>query len=166
MCLIEPRLQAESVIKEASMSPSPSNPESSLPSKSRKISVPNVTTPTPSIPDKERDPSSTTARDAAAGARSWTVPALRAAYLWPGDLAGGVIAIVELGGDQALSHNDSFFQSIKEPSQQIADVSADGTQNRPNQSAGLQDIPCYEVVVDIEIAGAVYLPGHGRKGRD
>jgi hypothetical protein len=151
------------------MSPSPSNPRRSSPPKSKENSVQKAKGPTPSIPQKpsgeRRKRLTADACDGAVpSAAPWTVPALRAAYLWPSDIAGGVIAIVELGDVQAQSDDDSFFQSIKEPSLQIADVSVDGTQNSPDQSAGSQENRGFEIALQIEIAGSAYLPSHGPTG--
>ncbi len=99
-------------------------------------------------------------RPATAAATPWTLPALCAAYKWPTGLSGGgVIAIVELGGGWVMSDMDSFFQSIGQPTPNITDVSVDGTQNSPNQSAG--DDPDYEVALDIQVAGAAYYAATG-----
>ncbi len=99
----------------------------------------------------------------ASGTAPWSVPALCAAYKWPSNLAGGgVIAIVELGGGWVQSDMDAFFQSIKQPSPGITDVSVDGTKNSPNQSTGSQDDPDYEVALDIQVAAAAYYVATGK----
>ena len=100
---------------------------------------------------------------AAAAAGAWNVPDLCAAYNWPANApGGGIIAIVELGGGWVQSDMDAFFQSVKQPTPQITDVSVDGTQNSPNQNIGSSDDPDYEVALDIEVAGASYFVATGK----
>ncbi len=90
------------------------------------------------------------------------VPELCQAYNWPTRLAGGgAIAIVELGGGWVQSDIDSYFQSIGQPSPQIADVSVDGTENTPGQSGSAGDAD-FEVALDIEVSGAAYFAATGK----
>ena len=145
------------------MSPSPSNPESSSPSNSKETSVPNMKTPTPPAPDEQR----TAAGDAAAAyAGPQTVAALCAAYLWPGKLAGGAVAIVELGGGWVRSDMDSIYQFMDQPSPHFANDCPYAAQNNLDQSAGSQDDPSYEIALHIEIAGATYLRGEEQRDHD
>ncbi len=95
--------------------------------------------------------------------RSWTVPALCAAYEWPTGLAGGsVIAIVELNGGWTQSDMQQYFQGIGQPLPSITDVSVDGTTNNPNQHVGDPSDPDGEVALDIEVAAAAYYVATGK----
>jgi kumamolisin len=87
------------------------------------------------------------------------VPDLCAAYNWPTGLAaGGVIAIIELGGGWVQSDMDQFFSGIGQPVPQITDVSVDGTTNTPDPSP---DGPDGEVALDIQVAAAAYFVATG-----
>ncbi len=111
---------------------------------------------------KLRDHDATGAQ-AGASANPWSVPDLCAAYNWPTGLAGGgVIAIVELDGGWVQSDMDAYFQSIKQPTPTIIDISVDSTRNNPNQHIGAQKDPDSEVAMDIQVAGAAYYAATGK----
>ncbi len=102
---------------------------------------------------------------AVAGAAGlWSMPDLCKAYDWPKNLAGGgVIGLVQLGGGWVQSDIDAYFNSIRQPIPQIADVSVDGTVNDPNQNlTGGPNDPDIEVAVDIQVAGAAYSIATGK----
>ena len=94
----------------------------------------------------------------AAGAETWSVPALCEAYSWPKNATGtGVIAIVELGGGWRPADMTKYFASIGQPEPKITDVSVDGTKNVPGQSDA--DVEC---ALDIQVAGASFFCATGR----
>jgi kumamolisin len=66
--------------------------------------------------------------------------------------------LVELGGGWVQSDMDQFFGRVGQPSPQIADVSADGTQNTPDPDPNGPD---GEVALDIQVAGASYYVATG-----
>ncbi len=99
----------------------------------------------------------------AAGAASWSVPDLCAAYEWPTDLAGGgVIAIVELAGGWVQSDMDAYFGSIGQPTPHIVDVTVNGGRNSPGQHRNQEADPDLEVALDIQVAAAAYYVATGR----
>jgi kumamolisin len=91
---------------------------------------------------------------AAAGAGSFTPVDVANLYDFPAGLDGRsqTIAILELGGGYKVADLKAYFGrlGIAEPS--IAAVSVDGGHNQPTGSAGGPD---GEVMLDIEVAGAV-----------
>ena len=99
----------------------------------------------------------------AAQAASWPVPDLCRAYDWPTGLAGGgVIGIIELDGGWVQEDMDAYFASVGQPTPQIADVTVNGGQNRPNQHLDEAADSDAEVALDIQVAAASYYVATGR----
>ena len=96
------------------------------------------------------------ARDAAASDASQFTPIqLAKLYDFPGNLdgTGQCIAIIELGGGFTTSDLDTYFSSLGiDPAPTVTSVSVDHANNTPSGSA---DGPDGEVMLDIEVAGAV-----------
>lgn len=91
----------------------------------------------------------------AASAVSYTPPQVAKLYGFPGGLngQGQTIGIIELGGGYSQSDLDSYFNSLGiSPSTTVTSVSVDGGKNRPTGDANGPDA---EVMLDIEVAGAV-----------
>lgn len=92
---------------------------------------------------------------AAASAVSYTPPQVAKLYNFPGGLdgEGQTIAIIELGGGYSQSDLDSYFNGLGiSPSPTVTSVSVDGGKNQPT---GDPNGPDAEVMLDIEVAGAV-----------
>jgi len=85
---------------------------------------------------------------------SYTPLQVAALYGFPaGDGAGETIAIVELGGGYTPTDLATYFAALGvSPAPNVSAVSVDGAQNAPTGSA---DGPDGEVMLDIEVAGAV-----------
>jgi len=85
---------------------------------------------------------------------SYTPLQVAALYGFPaGTGAGETIAIVELGGGYSSADLSSYFSTLGvSPAPSVSTVSVDGAQNTPTGSA---DGPDGEVMLDIEVAGAV-----------
>jgi kumamolisin len=90
----------------------------------------------------------------AATANAFTPLEVAARYAFPpGTGAGEAIAIIELGGGFSQADLTSYFASLGvSPPPKVAAVSVDGAANAPTGSA---DGPDGEVMLDIEIAGAL-----------
>jgi kumamolisin len=90
----------------------------------------------------------------AARAQSGVSPvAVADAYGFPaGDGTGQTIALVELGGGYRESDLRKFFKTLKIATPTVTSVSVDSAKNAPTGSANGPDA---EVMLDIEVAGAV-----------
>ncbi|MGI9073449.1 MAG: S53 family peptidase [Bryobacteraceae bacterium] len=89
----------------------------------------------------------------APGAVSYTPPQVAQAYGFPMSTgAGQTIALIELGGGYRKSDLHSYWQQLALPNVLTSAVSIDGAHNRPT---GDPNGPDGEVVLDIEIAGAL-----------
>jgi kumamolisin len=90
----------------------------------------------------------------AAAAASYTPPQVAQLYRFPqgGNGAGQTIAIIELGGGYRNSDLSSFFSKLGIAPPEVAAISVDGAVNQP---AGDPNSADAEVLLDIEIAGAV-----------
>jgi kumamolisin len=92
-------------------------------------------------------------RPAQAGATSFTPVQLAAIYDFPqGDGAGECIALIELGGGYKPQDLQTYFSGLGVPLPTVTAVSVDQATNQPTGSA---DGPDGEVMLDIEIAGAI-----------
>ncbi|MGC2111323.1 MAG: S53 family peptidase [Candidatus Korobacteraceae bacterium] len=91
---------------------------------------------------------------AAAAATSYTAVQVAQAYSFPtsGNGAGQTIGIIELGGGFTQSDLDTYFGSLGIPTPSVTAVSVDGAQNDPT---GDTNGPDTEVMLDIEVAGAI-----------
>jgi len=89
-----------------------------------------------------------------AGLSSFTPPELGQVYGFPADASGKgqCIALVELGGGYAQRDLDVYFKALGLTTPQVVSVSVDGGQNAPT---GQADGPDGEVMLDIEVAGAL-----------
>jgi carboxypeptidase C (cathepsin A) len=98
----------------------------------------------------------TAIRPSAAGAVTWEVADLCAAYSWPtGLVGGGVIGIIELGGGWVQSDIDAYFTKANLPRPTVVDVSIGGA-NTPNPTGDPTTNPDGEVALDIEVAAAAF----------
>jgi kumamolisin len=94
-------------------------------------------------------------RIASATAVSYTPPQVAKLYNFPSGLSGQgqTIAIIELGGGYSQPELESYFNSLGiSPSPTVLSVSVDGVKNQPT---GDPNGPDGEVMLDIEVAGAV-----------
>jgi kumamolisin len=92
---------------------------------------------------------------ATAASTSYTAVQVAQAYNFPtsGDGQGQTIGIIELGGGFAQSDLSTYFASLKiSPAPSVTAVSVDGAQNQPT---GDTNGPDTEVMLDIEVAGAI-----------
>jgi kumamolisin len=92
---------------------------------------------------------------AAASSTSYTPLQIAQAYSFPANVngSGQTIAIIELGAGFDQSDLDSYFGSLGiSPGPTVTSVSVDGANNSPT---GTTNGPDTEVVLDIEVAGAV-----------
>ncbi|MGB8887956.1 MAG: S53 family peptidase [Candidatus Korobacteraceae bacterium] len=92
---------------------------------------------------------------AAAAATSYTALQVAQAYDFPnsGNGQGQTIGIIELGGGFTQSDLDTYFASLNiSPVPTVTAVSVDGAQNQPT---GDTNGPDTEVMLDIEVAGAI-----------
>jgi kumamolisin len=90
---------------------------------------------------------------AGAEAVSYTPLEIAAAYSFPeGDGTGQTIAIIELGGGFAQSDLDSYFGGLGLTPPTVTAVGVDGATNQAGQDPNGAD---GEVLLDIEVAGAV-----------
>jgi kumamolisin len=90
-----------------------------------------------------------------AASLSYTALQIAQAYSFPttSDGTGQTIGIIELGGGYNQSDLDSYFQGLGiSPTPTVLAVSVDGAQNQPT---GDPNGPDTEVMLDIEVAGAV-----------
>ncbi len=91
----------------------------------------------------------------AAAATSYTALQVAQAYNFPTSLngKGETIAIIELGGGYTQSDLNTYFKSLGiSPAPSVSAVSVDGATNQPT---GDTSGPDTEVMLDIEVAGAV-----------
>jgi kumamolisin len=89
----------------------------------------------------------------APGAVSYTPPQIAQAYSFPVSTgAGQTVALIELGGGFHKSDLHGYWQQLGLPNVLTTAISIDGAHNRPT---GDPSGPDGEVVLDIEIAGAV-----------
>lgn len=92
-------------------------------------------------------------RPAQAGAVSFTPVQLAAIYDFPpGDGAGECIALIELGGGYRPQDLQTYFSGLGITLPSVTAVSVDQATNQPT---GSPDGPDGEVMLDIEIAGAI-----------
>jgi kumamolisin len=93
-------------------------------------------------------------RPALASAQSYPPTQIAQAYGFPANVtgAGQTIALVELGGGFAQSDLDAFFGNLGIATPNVTSVSVDGATNAPT---GDPNGPDGEVLLDIEVAGAV-----------
>jgi len=85
---------------------------------------------------------------------SYTPPEVAAFYQFPAgtDGTGQTMAIIELGGGFAASDLDPYFAGLSLPVPQVTAAGVDGAANQPGQDPNGDD---GEVLLDIEVAGAV-----------
>jgi kumamolisin len=89
----------------------------------------------------------------AAAARSFTPTQVAALYGFPtGSGEGECVAIIELGGGFRPADLQSYFSNLGVGSPKVLAVSVDNGNNRPTGSA---DGPDGEVMLDIEVVGAI-----------
>jgi kumamolisin len=92
-------------------------------------------------------------RPARAGATSFTPVQLAAIYDFPkGDGAGECIALIELGGGYRPQDLQTYFSGLGVSLPTVTAVSVDQATNQPT---GSPDGPDGEVMLDIEVAGAI-----------
>jgi kumamolisin len=88
-----------------------------------------------------------------AAAQSFTPPQVASLYGFPDATgAGQCIALIELGGGFAPADLQSYFASLGIATPKVAAVSVDHARNAPG---GGSDGPDGEVMLDIEVAGAI-----------
>lgn len=88
-----------------------------------------------------------------AAGTSFTPPELAQAYAFPaGDGAGQTIAIIELGGGYRKADLNAYFTGLGLPVPKVSAVKVNGGQNAPD---GNPNGPDGEVMLDIEVAGAI-----------
>lgn len=85
---------------------------------------------------------------------SYTPPQLAQLYQFPTgvDGKGQCIAILELGGGYSTADLETYFATLKLPQPLVKTVRVDGAGNQPTGSANGPD---GEVMLDIEVAGAI-----------
>lgn len=89
---------------------------------------------------------------------SYTPPELARAYGFPeGDGAGQTVAIIELGGGYREADLRAYFADLGLPLPRVTAVSVNGGRNAPTGDPGGPD---GEVMLDIEVAGAVAPGAH------
>lgn len=92
-------------------------------------------------------------RPAAAGAISYTPVELAALYQFPpGTGAGETIGFIELGGGTTTSDFNAYFASLGLTPPKLVSVPVDSGSNDPT---GSPDGPDGEVMLDVEVAGAI-----------
>jgi kumamolisin len=91
---------------------------------------------------------------AASAPSSYTAPQVAQLYDFPTALngAGETIGIIELGGGYTQSDLNSYFSALGITTPTVSAVSVDGAQNQPSGDPNGSDA---EVMLDIEVAGAV-----------
>jgi kumamolisin len=84
----------------------------------------------------------------------FTPPQLTQLYDFPANLdgTGQCIAIIELGGGFRMADLKAYFAELGLPTPKVSSVSVDHGKNRPT---GSPDGPDGEVMLDIEVAGAI-----------
>jgi kumamolisin len=90
---------------------------------------------------------------------SYTPPQLAQLYNFPASNngSGQCIAIIELGGGYTNSDLQTYFQRLGIPLPNVTSVSVDGGQNSPTGTSNSAD---GEVVLDIDVAGAIAPGAH------
>lgn len=104
------------------------------------------------IADSQKPTADATAK---AAATSYTAVQVAQAYNFPasGNGQGQAIGIIELGGGFTQSDLDTYFGSLNiSPAPSVSAISVDGAQNQPT---GDTSGPDTEVMLDIEVAGAI-----------
>ena len=92
-------------------------------------------------------------RPAASGATSYTPPQVADLYGFPsGTGAGECVALIELGGGFRPADLDTYFKGLGVASPTVTAVSVDHAQNAPSGDANGPD---GEVMLDIEVVGAI-----------
>ncbi len=95
---------------------------------------------------------------AAASSASFTPTELAALYGFPGGNAHGeCIAIIELGGGYRTADLQRYFSELKTASPKVSAISVDHGRNNPS---GDPNGPDGEVMLDIEVAGAIAPGAH------
>jgi len=95
---------------------------------------------------------------AAGGAAGFTPLQLVTAYSMPaGDGTGQTLAIIELGGGFGSSDLSTYFKQLKLSPPKVTAVGVDGAVNQPGADPGGAD---GEVLLDIEVAGAIVPKAH------
>jgi kumamolisin len=94
----------------------------------------------------------------AAGDISYTPAAVAKLYNYPpGTGAGQTVAIIELGGGYKTADLTTYFQRLGIPMPSVTSVGVDGAQNQP---AGDPNSADGEVLLDIEVVGAIAPAAH------
>jgi len=93
-------------------------------------------------------------RPAASGNTSYTPPQVAQAYDFPAgrDGTGQTVALIELGGGYVQSDLDAYFSALGVKSPKVSSVGVDGGSNAP---AGNPSSADGEVMLDIEVVGAI-----------
>jgi len=92
-------------------------------------------------------------RPAASAATSFTPPQVASLYGFPNGTGAGVcVALIELGGGFRPADLDTYFKSLGVASPAVTAVSVDHAQNAPSGDANGPD---GEVMLDIEVVGAI-----------
>ncbi len=100
-----------------------------------------------------RLPTGLAARRAAAAPVSYTPLEIAASYGFPaGTGAGETIGIIELGGGTKAADLTTYFKSLGLAAPKLVSVSVD---QGKNQATGSADGPDGEVMLDVEVAGAI-----------
>jgi kumamolisin len=88
---------------------------------------------------------------------TFTPPQIASLYDFPSDAngAGQCIGIVEFGGGYDTNDLQAYFTSLGINPPQVAAVSVDGVANNPNSPNPDDDAADGEVMLDVEVAGAV-----------
>jgi kumamolisin len=102
----------------------------------------------------QAEPRFRVARDPAAASTAFTPPQVAELYAFPSGLTGKgqCIAIVELGGGYDQADLDAYFGELGLATPQVSAVGVDGGRNAPDGDPNGADA---EVMLDIEVAGAV-----------
>jgi kumamolisin len=92
-------------------------------------------------------------RPATSAAGSFTPPQVASLYAFPnGTGSGECVALIELGGGFRPADLDTYFQGLRVASPAVTAVSVDHAQNSPSGDANGPD---GEVMLDIEVVGAI-----------
>ena len=105
-----------------------------------------------------RSAAATGAADSAAASRSFAPPQLAQLYDFPaGEGRGETIALIELGGGYRPADIKAYFKALNLTPPKVTSVSVDHGRNQPT---GDPNGPDGEVMLDIEVAGAVAPGAH------